>query len=293
MSIAPCVLCPVDLSEASRGALRYAGALAEHFYARLLVLAVESPFLTDAAGAVMERHWLDHQIESALQTFVADTFKARTPEVAELRTQITRGRPAAEILRVANEANVDVIVMSTHGKTGVRKLMFGSVTEQVLRDAQVPVVVTPATDPGPESVEAWKKGVNTVLVPVDFSDWTPQQTNIARGLAEALGADLVCAHVLEDQDHGRRLAAHEKLDAIIHRMPAALKPAMTLGVGDAAAEISRISRERKAGLIVMGLHSSGRARQHMGHVTYAVLCQAPALVLAWPPKRLGASLSAA
>jgi universal stress protein A len=292
MATTPSVLCPIDFSEASRGALRYAAALAEHFFARLIVLTVEDPFLTEAAAAAIDEHWLEQQTRAGLTTFVEDTFRTRPPNVAELKTEIAIGRPAAEILRIAADAHADVIVMSTHGTSGVRKMVFGSVTEHVLRDTQVPVVVTPATDPGPASLEDWRRSLKTVLVPVDLSAWSPQQVAVARGLAEALGTEIVFAHVLADDHPDRRLQAHQQLDAIIRGVPASLRPAMTMGIGDAATEIARIARQRHANVIVMGLHTSPGIRHRMGRVTYALLCQTPTLVLAWPPARTHSALSA-
>jgi nucleotide-binding universal stress UspA family protein len=292
MATRPYILCPTDFSDASRGALRYAGALAEHFYAGLTVLAVDDPFLSDAAAAAIDEHWLDEQTRAGLATFVRDSFGTTPPTVAELKTEVAIGRPAAEILRVAAETHADAIVMSTHGVTGVRKMMFGSVTERVLRDTPIPVVVTPAGDPGPSSLEEWKRNLKTVLVPIDLSPWSPQQVAVARGLAEALGTEIVFAHILPDDDRERRLAAHHQLDEIIHGIPPALRPSMTMGVGNTAEEIARIAKQRQADVIVMGLHTQPGIRHHMGRVTYALLCQTPTLVLAWPPARTHTALAA-
>jgi nucleotide-binding universal stress UspA family protein len=269
----PSVLCPVDFSDASRGALRYAAALAAHFYANLIVLTVNDPEINDVA------------------VFVDKTFGATRPLVPEIRLETASGLPAVEILRLANETHADVIVMSTHGAHGVRT-MLGSVAERVLRDTRVPVVVTPAADPGPRSLEEWKESLKRILIPVDLSAWTPQQVAIGRGLAEALGTELIFLHVLEEADADRRLAAHAELNRIIHDTAPALRPAMTLAVGDPASQIARVARARAADLIVMGLHTSGDARPSMGHVTYSVLCQSPALVIAWPPAYTRAALAA-
>jgi nucleotide-binding universal stress UspA family protein len=286
----PLVLCPTDFSEPYRGALRYAGALAEHFYADLMVLAVDDPFLTEAAAAAMDEHFLERQTRAALRTFVDQTFAARRPQVPHVREHMVTGRPADEILRCADEFKADVIVMSTHGASGVRKLVFGSVTERVLRNTYLPVLVTPGADRGPESLDTWMATIKRVLVPVDFSDWTPQQVAIARGLAEALRSELLFAHVMPLEGGTGRLEVHQRLDALIRSVPAALRPAMTICRGEPAEEIARIARECETNLIVMGLHSSPKRRQHMGHITYRLLREAPVLVLAWPPARPGNTL---
>ena len=296
MLIPPSVLCPVDFSDASRGALRYAAALAEHFYAGLTVLTVDDPFLTDAAAAALGQGWMDHHTQQALEKFVEDAFPTRKPRLHELRLLVATGQPATEIQRVARETEADVIVMSTHGVSGVRKMMFGSVTERVLRDTGVPVIITPAGDPGPDSLEEWKAGLEAVLVPVDLSPWTPRQVRIAQGLAEAFDTRLIFAHVLEPlrarlgdeaiaahAQATRRAHAHQMLSGLIESVPARLRPAMTIGLGDPATELTRIATEFSAGAIVMGLHSVPERGHRMGTVTYRLLCQAPVLVVAWPP----------
>jgi nucleotide-binding universal stress UspA family protein len=296
MSTPPSVLCPVDFSDASRGALRYAAALAEHFYAGITVLTVDDRFLTDAAAAALGEGWMNVQTRQALETFVDDAFPAGRPKLPEWRLMVETGQPAAEILRVARESAPDVMVMSTHGGSGLRKMMFGSVTERALRDTAIPVIVTPAADPGPDSLEQWRDGLQAILVPVDLSPWTPQQVRIAQGVAEAFDTRVILAHVLEPlharlgneriaahADAERRALAHQRLSELIASLPARLRPAMTIGVGNPATELARIAMEFSAGAIVMGLHSAPERGRHMGTVTYRLLCQAPVLVIAWPP----------
>jgi universal stress protein A len=297
MMVPPSVLCPVDFSDASRGALRYAVALAEHFYAGVTVLTVDDPFLADAAAAALGPGWLNQQSQQALEKFVEDAFPTRKPRLRELRLVVETGPPATEILRVARETGADAIVMSTHGVKGVRKMMFGSVTERVLRDTGIPVIVTPAGDPGPDSLEQWRAGLRAVLVPVDLSPWTPRQVRIAQGLAEALDTRLVLTHVLEPlraregneqiavhADAVRRAHVHQTLSALVESLPPRLRPTMTIGVGEPATELTRIATEFSAGAIVMGLHSAPERGHRMGTVTYRLLCcQSPVLVVAWPP----------
>jgi universal stress protein A len=296
MLMRPSVLCPVDFSDASRGALRYAAAVAEHFYAMITVLTVDDPVLTAAASAALGENWMEVQTQQALEQFVEEAFPTRKPQLQNLRLVVKTGQPAAEILRVARETQADVIVMSTHGASGVRKMLFGSVTERVLRDTPLPIVVPPAADPGPDSLEEWKQAVQAILVPVDLSGVTPQQVRVAQGLAEAFDTTLIFAHVLEPlrprlgheqmaahADTTRRTDVHQQLSALIASVPAHLRPAMTIGHGDAATELARIATESSAGAIVTALHSAPERGRRMGTVTYRLLCRAPVLVVAWPP----------
>src|SRR5688572_8614953 len=197
MTARPSVLCPVDFSEASRGALNYAAAIAEHFYATLIVLTVHEPLVSEAVEATSGSPDTSAAHRQRLEQFVDETFHQQKLQLPELDLNVRVGKPAPEILQLARTRHADLIVMSTRGVTGARKLLFGSTTESVLRETDIPVLVTPAADPGRANLEAIKDGVSRLLVPVDFTAATALQLRIAQGLAEALGAEIVLAHVLE------------------------------------------------------------------------------------------------
>ena len=205
------------------------------------------------------------------------------------------GKPATAILRCALDRSPDLIVMSTHGRTGWRKMFFGSTTERVLRETSVPVLVTPADDPGPAS---WRpsKRIAAVLVPIDLSAATTRQVRIARGLAEALDARLLLVHVMvplpsadaECRDAMQRYWMSSGTPSNLgftNSSSAASTPSLQgdralrrVGRGDCAGR-----QGRRRGLVVMGLHSTVGAGPRMGSVTYRVLCGLPRLVLALPP----------
>src|SRR5262245_61356274 len=103
MNVRPSILCPVDYSDASAGALRYAAAIAEHFVTRLIVLTVEDPLLTTARDVGTGNHWTSDQSEDELTRFVTDTFAGDAALIAMCECDVAVGKPAAEILRVARE----------------------------------------------------------------------------------------------------------------------------------------------------------------------------------------------
>lgn len=296
MIVQSCVLCPVDFSEASRGALRYAGAIAEHVGARLMLLAVNDPLLQEAGELAGVTHLKEDTVE-ALGTFVHETFAHRATPVPNIRMEVTTGKPAPEILRASQEHGCDLIVMSSHGLTGFRKMFFGSTTERVLRETRVPVLVTPANDTGPAAPAEVRHVVRRILAPVDLTAATPQQVQSARALAEALGAALMLLHVVEPVrgataavpwlpgvDAERRSRAEQDLNRALEAIPADLKAEPLIAYGEPAEEIAKVAADRDAGLIVIGLHSSPLLGPRMGSVTYRVLCLAHRLVLALPPQ---------
>jgi nucleotide-binding universal stress UspA family protein len=297
MVLRPSILCPVDFSEPSRAALRYAAAIAEHFGARLTAVTIDDPLLNEAANIAIGPAWLTHDSHRELERFVAQTFEHRPRGFVDIRLAVVSGKPAPEILRLANESGCDLIVMGSHGLTGVRKLFFGSTAERVLRETNVPVLIAPSVHPGPRQLEDVRLLVRRILAPVDLTPATARQVRIARGLAEAIDVPLLLAHVVEPArlrpavhrrlpniDPERRARADQALAELIATIPPAIKTEGLVAYGDPAEEIGKIARDRRAGLIVIGLHASPLAGPRMGSVTYRVLCLSPeTVVLALPP----------
>jgi nucleotide-binding universal stress UspA family protein len=297
MNVRPSIICPIDYSDASAGALRHAAAIAEHFVTRLIVLTVEDPLLTTAMDLGTGVLWTREASERELVKFVTDTFGDDTATLAMCEYDVAVGKPPVEILRVARERSCDLIVMSSHGLTGARKLFFGSTTERVLRETTVPVLVTTPVNPGPIHIEDARRLLGRIVVPVDLSPASLHQTQVARGLAEALNLQLVLVHVIEPVrsrllarlhltglDSSRRAEAEESLDELVATIPRRLRPEALIVFGDPAEEAAKVVRDRQAGLVVMGLHGSPLLGPRMGSVTYRMLCLSPTLVLALPPK---------
>jgi universal stress protein A len=296
MTHRPAVLCPVDFSDASRGALRYARAIAQHFGSRLVILAVEDPLLTEAVDLGTGVVWDPETTRHELAHFASRVLHGNPLKTGDVEYVVAVGKPAKQILHTAQEEACDLIVMSTHGLTGMRKLFFGSTTERVLRETTIPVLATPPADEGPASLRDIPPIVGRILVPLDLTDASAHQVRIARGLSEALHVPLIATHVVEpirsplasrlhlpSIDLERRTRAEDKLNELLAAVPPQLHPEALVAYGDPAEEIAKIARDRKAGLIIVGLHGSTVLGPRMGSVTYRVLCLAPVLVLALPP----------
>jgi nucleotide-binding universal stress UspA family protein len=292
----PNVLCPIDFSDASRGALRYASAIAEHLHGGLTIATVNDPLLSDAADMSAGAGYLADVASREMQRFFDETFAGRPPALAHVKFEVADGKPAPEILAVTSRSAADLIVMASHGATGVRKLFFGSTAERVLRETTVPVVVTPSGDAGPAHPDDVRKAVRHVLVPVDLTGAMTDQVRVAGGIAEALGATLLLVHVVEpvrsalpgyrpraNVDAERRHRAERALHVLVEAQPAAVKAEALVAFGEPAEEIPKVAAGRNVGLIVMGLQASPLLGPHMGSVTFRVLCLARVLVLALPP----------
>lgn len=287
------IVCGVDFSEGSRGALRTAAVLAEQFGLRLVVATVEDPLLAsiEMAGPSPYPDDTRHELERLVGGTLGDRAKAIDVEYV-----VRVGRPAEELLQVARDPRADVIVMSSHGLTGIRKLFFGSTTERVLREADVPVLISEPGEPGPTSWADLVAAVNRVLIPVDLLTGSDIQAQDALRVAEALGVPALVTHVIEPArlpfarrrdalhiDRERRARADRAIDALVESTGYRSCIEGLVAYGDPAEEIAKIARDRHAGLIVMGLRAGDSPHGRMGSVTYRVLCVSRAAVLALPP----------
>ena len=296
MSAPTAVLCPIDFSEPSRGALRYAAVIAAHAGASLTVLTVNDPLLAQAADMAGGAGSLAADAKAETTRFFHDTFSGTPPGVQALFV-VAEGKPDAEILRLAHTNGADLIVMSSRGATGLRRLFLGSTTERVLRATTVPVLVTPPGDAGPASADDVRKTVRRILAPVDLTPAMNSQVSVAMELGRLVGAPLLVAHIVEpvrayipghrhaaNVDSERRDHAERRLQALVDASPTPLRTEPLVVFGEPAEEIAKIATDRQVGLIVMGLHASAVSGQRMGSVTYRVLSVTHGLVLALPPR---------
>ena len=130
------ILHPTDFSERSEYAFRLACSLARDYGARLVALHVVTPPVVIYGDGIVP---LDPGPERAAAKERLERLEApRTG--TRLEHRLAEGDPAEEILRVAREIAADLIVMGTHGRTGLRRLLMGSVAERVVRGAACPVL---------------------------------------------------------------------------------------------------------------------------------------------------------
>jgi universal stress protein A len=138
------ILDPTDFSPLSAHAFHVACSLARDHGGRLIVLHVAEPPIVGYGGVMIPPPEGDYQaLEEQLRRIQAPDDKV----VIEHRLEV--GNPVTEILRVAEETKCDLIVMGTHGRTGLAHLLMGSVAEKVVRRAVCPVLVVKT--PLPES----------------------------------------------------------------------------------------------------------------------------------------------
>ena len=268
------LLCPIDFSESSGRALHFAKRLSAWYEAPLTVFHVcvdlpvyelASPFGQTAAAtaALEEKQLADRRI--AVRRFVGDD----TVSVVVREGTDARG----EILEEATASGASLIVMGTHGRSGIEHMLLGSVAEKVLRKAPCPILVVP---PHAEMVSVAGAPVfRRILCAVDFSTSSLLAVNWALELAQEADAKLTLLHAIEssvalreavfstdaDVDRMHAAAEAEYLRRLRALVPADARMYCTLTTrvdeGKPAREIVRVAAAEDADLIVMGVEGRG------------------------------------
>jgi nucleotide-binding universal stress UspA family protein len=278
------VLCPVDLSEFSRHALDRAAALALWYEARLTVLYVSMnrPALDVPTTPLTPEEYV--RLSDQLRRFTAHV----SPEVSLVVTVEEAYDVAQAIVDHADATHADLIVLGTHGRSGVRRLLLGSVAEQVMRRAPVPTFVVP---PRAGDADEWRAShFDRILCAVDFSEASLDAVAQALDIAQEANAHLTLVHAVDTSVVPREAIlagtaeferlqassvaeARSRLDDLVPAGARAFCDVETIVVeGRPAPEVLRVATERQADLIVLGVHGRGALdRLVFGSVTQAVL----------------------
>ena len=285
------ILCPIDRSSVSRRAFDYAVSLARWCGARLTVLEVIDLTPPAAAAAIPEMLLIPDEIRQGVRDELTALVAPAVAAGVAADIRIEDGRVADRILHAAADAAADLIVVGTHGRSGVQRLVLGSVAEKVVRQAACPVLTVP---PGDAHVPSATAPFQTILCPTDFSDASTAALAVAAGLAGEARATLLLLHVVE-WPFGHTLgpdpvtALRESLVAQAQRDLAPLVPPRRHGVPPAEAltvvghpglRVVEIARDRSIDLIVMGVSGRGAVDLAvLGSTAHRVLREASCPVL--------------
>lgn len=296
MPVFQTTLCAGDFSESSKEAFRLACSLAVENKTRVFVVHVAEPNWVAEEPVYSGQQTIPFTVaERDVKSFAAiehrmrETYAPSRP--VEIQYVMKEGKPAEEILRAAAEYGCDLIVMGTHGRKGVTKLLYGSVAESVLRGARCTVLVRSAL--GRPSLS---EQIGVVLCPTDFSEASEHALRVARLLARDHGARLVVMNVAPIDINVAEVLSlptdptpyQSALDELRRRLDGSdLKfPVETrFAFGTPAFETVRESEEVDCDLIVMGTHGrTGLGRVLLGSVAESVLRDAgrPVVVVKSP-----------
>jgi nucleotide-binding universal stress UspA family protein len=151
------ILVPIDFSDCSSAALNYASHLASDTNSRLYIVHVDElldvsiPAIPPFEGGYVHESMWDER-----RQLVRDQLAKVVPSVGNVpyEYRCLMGSPVNEILKLADHEHIDLIVMGSHGRTGVFRLLTGSVAEGVMREAKCPVLVVKQPDEEPDAPDA-------------------------------------------------------------------------------------------------------------------------------------------
>jgi nucleotide-binding universal stress UspA family protein len=147
---APKILYPTDFSTTGQTALEMATSLARDRGATLVIMHVEEPPMAYGGGELY--YGIDEPNREELQRMLAEVLPSDPDVPCEHRLMI--GSPARAIVEMAEREEVELIVMATHGRTGLLRVLMGSVAEEVVRKAKCPVLTVKPTTVAPAKVDA-------------------------------------------------------------------------------------------------------------------------------------------
>lgn len=258
------ILVPLDGSPQGDAALEAIGPLLRQHPVELLLLGIMD----------------EEQFNPKLRTHLDYTCNALRSKGVDASVSLREGKEAApRILEFAHERDVDLMAMSTHGRGGLARMFLGSVTEEVLRHAEVPLLVC---RPGSAAGD-WTR----IVVALDGSEHAeeilPEAAGIARDQNAVLDLVRVALPVVTSGGAGEFPIVFPSedplpyLQAVAGRMKAEGVEARPIGLeGRAAFEILTHAKENKAGLICMTTHGrSGVARVLLGSIAEEILRHAP------------------
>jgi nucleotide-binding universal stress UspA family protein len=191
------IICPVDFSWYSSRACDYAAVLARWYDAKLTVLHVFAPPPVLDLPAAIEDSSERRRAMNELRQFAAG-ISVHSP----LDLRVVPGSSIANaIIGTAEEMGADLMVLGSHGRTGLERVLLGSVTEAVIRRAPCPALVVPRRD---STGDRRPIEIRRILCAVDFSEASLRAIEYALTLAEESDSELTLLHVIDcPEDAGR------------------------------------------------------------------------------------------
>ncbi len=298
------MLLPLDGSELAEESLSYAKGIAGRLGLEVIMLHVAAK---GQAESPMHRAYLD-QVAERLRRALADMPEAAPGRRATVRGEVVAGYPSDEILRCAGDMEVDLILMTTHGRSGVRRWVLGSVADKVLRSAAQPVLLIRAGMPRDFAYDTWS--APKMLVPLDGSQLAEMvlpHVTVMASREQGTAAEIVLVGICEplvlppvtapettvnwgavgDEYLSKCQKSTERYLDCVHKglADAGLRVSAEVLRGDPANAIVDYAVKNQVDLIVMATHGrSGIGRWAYGSVAQKVLHGASSpILLVRPP----------
>jgi len=288
------ILVPLDGSDLAELALPYAEELANAFKSEIILLHVSEPSES--------RYWHMHEL---YMKEVADRMKERFKRVSPV---VVSGKPAEEIISYADKNKVGVIVITSHGRSGVLSWATGSIASKLLQGVDVPLLLVRAAKPKRKVTR--QVLLSRILLPLDGSEAGEAAVGYIGEMMSRMESDVTLFGVISSGQHIRSVGsldyihyppeqlemfkkeAEEYLDGVYRRLKrrkGTVKVTIKVGVVDVGQEILKFAEEKEVSLIAISSHGhSGIEKWVFGSIANKVVhnSRSPVLVV----KALGEKL---
>lgn len=272
------LLLATDFSPSSRSALLYSLALARRWKAHVYVANVVSPtaiFGQDAVQRSVSDAWREANTE------ITNQLIAGRLQGVDHKVEIRQGEVWDELQRMIGEFHVDLVVTGTRGRSGVWKLLLGSVAEKIFRNSPVPVLTVGPNAPA----EAPPEGPRQILYSTGFAAQSLYAGRYALAMAEGKHMRLAMLHVIRevpadaDREQLRR-EAEQRLRGLVPSGALPIPPETFVEFGDVADCMLEVAAQWRPDLIVLGVRRRRRDAGRAAWATaYEVVANAPCPVL--------------
>lgn len=249
------VLFATDFSTAAANAIPYVKRIAKHYEANLFALHVHAPAVNPMTQPGTST--IDTEAQFARDQWHREDI-ARTFSGFHVEVLIEEGGVQDNLRAAIEKKNIDLVVLGTRGRTGLGKLLLGSVAEEILRTSPCPVfTVGPHADPTREA----NGEIREILYATDFTSGSQASAEYAVSLAEEFQARLVLLHVVPEPAAGDLIIASDVMEsskALLKKLVSAeaeawCRPEYYVEKGDPAEKILELANQRESDLIVLGV----------------------------------------
>lgn len=288
------IICATDFSDLSNRAIPYGIALAKEFDAKLYICHVVGLPSTAVYGEILVDP--EEQHEKSLNYAQEQFGKVNDLRSTDWEALVAAGHPADEISRLAREKSADLVIAATHGRSGLKRFLLGSVTERLMRVLPCPLFIV--SDPKANLEDGLTPfSLKRILIGCDFSSDADLAFSHGLSLAQEFQSELFLVHVIErpvyqtsletvstqDTDIKQASRNHliEKLNALLPKE--ALNwctPNIILLEGQPDEELTRFAVDQNMDLIVLGVRGQRLVEKlFVGSTTDRVVRRAPCPVL--------------
>jgi nucleotide-binding universal stress UspA family protein len=294
------VFCTTDISDFSNHSISWGAALAREFGAKLIVChVVDFPAaVTYGDGPIF---FMDQQ-NQAMDNAYQEIKQMIGNQKVQWEPLITIGHAGDEISRLAEEKGADLVISATHGRSGLKRLILGSVTERLMRTLHCPLMVVRGPKHDLSILSGQRINFKKILVGCDFSEDSHLAFQYGLSLAQEFQSELHLVHVKEPAAYSEWLKTSVDLEEVLyHALNEKIKeklkkmipneashwcmPKVEILEGKPNEELIGYAEENHISLIVLGVRGQGLVeRMFVGSTTDRVIRQAPCPVLSVCPK---------